>query len=395
VLRPIDTGIVGRTMLRPPTELLELNPTLITSSDTVSVFGTPLTTTGAPFCTQDGEYLRCAHAAIWVCQQIARRKDLTGPQATADLVSYAPPELQQDRALPSLGLNDEQIQAIFTNIGIPALSYPVDAIPLVLGVDQPPERPLGPDSSLHRKKAERDKAVVTLCCRYLRSGFPVLIATEWHIFVIVGFFEYDPGGYRHIRFIACDDQVGPYEIVNPFRYDRKRGRWETIIVPLPPRAWLTGEGAENDAYDRLTAHSDLPLSEWAEPGQGLETGHIQLHTQLLRGRNYKHALPQQSRAPEVVKALRLAHLSRYVWVVEAHDETKRRAGEPSVVAELIYDYTSSELPRPRCLAISYQGATTIFPPEGGTPRRIPVDPKKGTPPPWRPHDQLTAADTRQ
>jgi hypothetical protein len=62
VLKPISPGRVGRTVLVPPRRLRRA--TLTMATDEISLFGTQLRVTGAPFCEQDGEYLRCAHAAL-------------------------------------------------------------------------------------------------------------------------------------------------------------------------------------------------------------------------------------------------------------------------------------------------------------------------------------------
>jgi hypothetical protein len=62
VLRPLRIGRVGRTVLAVPPRLADATLALITEK--VSLFGNDLTVEGVPFCEQDGEYLRCAHAAV-------------------------------------------------------------------------------------------------------------------------------------------------------------------------------------------------------------------------------------------------------------------------------------------------------------------------------------------
>src|SRR4051794_32208472 len=73
-LKPIAPGRVGRTVLRPPPRLS--NATLALATDRISLFGTPLEVRGAPFVEQDGEYLRCAHAAAWMCHYSAALRGL-------------------------------------------------------------------------------------------------------------------------------------------------------------------------------------------------------------------------------------------------------------------------------------------------------------------------------
>src|ERR1700761_1271602 len=66
-----------------------------------------------------------------------------------------------------------------------------------------------------------DRRLITVICRYLNSRFPVLIGAGDHAFVLVGWFRRDDGG---VSFVACDDQVGPYEVIDdPFDTTRRRG----------------------------------------------------------------------------------------------------------------------------------------------------------------------------
>ncbi len=98
---PHADGHIGRTVLVPPAALR--SATLATIYDEVSLFGNRLAVNGAPFSEQDGEYLRCAHAAIWVCHYSAFRRGLVGRQLTADLVALTPALLSAVRALPRPG----------------------------------------------------------------------------------------------------------------------------------------------------------------------------------------------------------------------------------------------------------------------------------------------------
>lgn len=394
VVRPLDEGVVGRTMLRPPNDLLAKNPVLADCTDTVSVFGTPFNIRGVPFATQDAEYLRCAHIAAWMCHYSAHRRGLIGRQLTTELAAYAPAEVSDGRRLPSDGLNDQQLQAVFTRAGLPAIRYAISDIPTVVGVDQQPRVAAAGGRARSRTKGEQDRATITTVCRYIRSGFPVLVSTEKHVFVLVGYIERSPGGHRHIDFIAADDQVGPYEIVNPRLADRKRGGWQAITIPLLPRVLLAGESAETDAAATLTTlrrldANDVPIpGDWAAIARGLDSGRYRLQTLLLLASDYKRNLPLQGRAAETVERLRLAQLSRWLWIVEAHDEKRRLAGQPSVLAEFVYDYTSSDRPAPRRLAVAHQGSLTTFNPDTNQPHRYSPLPEG----PWRSHPTCRQQD---
>ena len=218
-LRPLSQGLVGRTMVAPP-DRLAAKATLVLTTDHVSLWGNRLSVRGVPFCEQDVEYLRCAHAAAWMCHYYAVCEGLVGRKLTAELVELTPVGGNVERALPSKGLFPHQLQSIFGASGQPALFYGVSHLPSVEGVQDPPQK-LAPDGKTGLDRGLYDTRIFSIICRYLNAGFPVLVGTIDHAFVIVGW--YRERGTR-IRFVACDDQHGPYELVkSPFKTGAHRG----------------------------------------------------------------------------------------------------------------------------------------------------------------------------
>jgi hypothetical protein len=94
----------------------------------------------------------------------------------------------------------------------------------------------------------------------------------------------------------------------------------------------------------------------------LMAGEIGLRCFLLSNPEYKQRLAEQRRSEPVVRALRLARLPHFVWVVEAHDKDALRAGKPSVEAELIFD-TTSERDDPRLCALTLPGGCVVVDPD--------------------------------
>jgi len=362
ILRPVRQGLVGRTLLAPPPDLVAHEPRLVDVSDDISFFGTDLNVVGAPFSQQDGEYLRCAHASVWMCHYIAYRKRLTGRVATANLVNLSPPEPLGARALPSAGLHLGQMQAVFSATGLPALLYELGHLPSVLGVEQPPEvaqeKPPKPYGAW-------DHRVISVACRYLNSGFPVLVTTSNHAFVLVGYYFRADG---KVTFVASDDQLGPYvEIEDPLA-DPLHEEWWELMVPLPPKVYLTGESAENDAVESiLNIHKDPDATDFLRQlHKDYASDQLAVRTFLQRGRDYKANLARQNRDDEVVRELRLARMSHWVWIVEVHDHATADH-DKHVRAEFVYDSTSYDL-QPARLAVSFPDVTTVIPPDDG-PRR--------------------------
>lgn len=362
VLRPSTIGPVGRTVVAPPPAVEEAVTTII--EDRVSVFGATLTVKGAPFCQQDGEFLRCAHVAAWVCHYAAFRRGLVARRLAGAFVQMAPQGFSLERSLPSKGMKANELQAVFGELGQPALFYGLSNMPRVPGVDDPvPDTDPGDPSGSPRAPGYWDTRIFSVICRYLNSGFPVLVATANHAFVLVGWFR---DGDGPIRLVACDDQRGPYEIIDsPFTDDR--APWQALMIPLPPKVYLSGEMAETVAHRRFRewGGTEGAPAAWASLEAGLrDKSTVSLRTVLIDSRKYKAALSDQGRPEGMVRVLRLARLPQWVWVVEAHDRALRKAGEPSVLAEVVFDTTSSDL-SPREDAIVLPGAVKTNPPEGG------------------------------
>jgi hypothetical protein len=371
-LKPIQRGRVGRTVLEPPPRLAGAVLTLAT--DSASLFGNHLEVTGVPFLEQDTEYLRCAHAAAWICHYHAALRGLVGRQLTARLVELSPTALWHERALPSPGLTLNQLQAVFAATGQPALFYGLSRMPDVRGVKTP--IPKYDQHGRLKHPGLWDTRIFSVVCRYLNAGFPVLVSTTDHAFVLVGWFK---AGTR-IRFVARDDQWGPYEtITSPFT-DR-RAPWKAFMVPPPPKVYLSGESAESTAHLWLRAQGargGVPAS-WQALAAGLTTDQVSLRTFLRSNRDYKSELPRQSRGDDVTRLLRLARLPHWVWVVEAQLRGERATGKPAVIAEVVFDSTSSDRD-PRLDALSLPGASGTFPPDDGARAGA-----AGTAQPWSSH----------
>lgn len=355
VLKPLSSGPVGRTVLSPPPQLGAVTLALV--EDEVSFFGRRLRVLGIPFSQQDGEYLRCAHAAAWICHYTAHRRGLVGRHSTASIVDQAPSLLSAHRALPSKGMNLNQLQAVFGAMGQPALFYGTSNMPRVRGVQDP--EPLVDDAGEAMDPGFWDSRLFSVICRYLNSGFPVLIGGQDHAFALVGWFR--DGG--RVRFVACDDQVGPYEVIDsPFTH--YKAPWHSIMVPLPPKVFLTGESAENAAYELILAYG-LNTAALQPLADGLRSGTLQLRSSLREVRAFKEEVEVQASSDEALRAVRLARLPHFVWTVEAHD-TAQCGSEPCVYAAALYDSTSNDL-SPTLNILSLPGVVGVYPPDGGEP----------------------------
>jgi hypothetical protein len=379
VCRPVELGAVGRTVLRWPKSLD--GSVLAHIDDEVSLFGNRLTVRGAPFCQQDTEFLRCAHAAAWVCHYTAYRRGLVGRHLTAAFAHSAPGLLSPHRALPSKGLTPHQVQAIFAAMGQPAVMLDINGLPRVQGVPNP--TPLSDSDGNRLPGGLWDSRIFSIICRYLNSGFPVFIGTADHAFTVVGWKR----DGAHVRFVVNDDARGPYLRIDSPLDDVPRRPWQLMMVPMPPKVYLGAEGAENAGYTTLSVLGAATgaSASMTSLSVNVANGDVALRTLLLDGNHYKDKLRQRGVDAETVRLLSLARLPHYVWVVEAHDVMKCAADEPCVIAEVVFDSTSHDA-RPRKDALLGPGFASTFPP-GGAPATITT-----SVPNWRSHlEELGAA----
>jgi hypothetical protein len=349
VIRPTYLGALGRTVIAPPHEHDALGARLTRIVDRPSLFGNPLEISGVPFCQQDGELLRCAHAAAWVCHYVAFHHRIVGRRVTADIAAMPSVEGSKYRSLPSTGLTGEQLQGVFSAIGIPALFYEIDHLPK-LPADIVPEQGMSPED--HNRRV-RDERVFRVVCRYLNSGFPVVALTEGdkgnHAFTLVGWMTGKDG---RLRLIACDDQIGPYEEIGSPELDaERRGTWRGFMIPLPSDVYLTGEAAENRARQIVAAEYDHADSDDAAGPSDLAKiapkllvlgSGVSVRSRLIEGRRYKAMVSRQERHPEAVRVARMAYLPRWVWVIEFQDSDLRDANKPCVLAEIVFDSSSHD-----------------------------------------------------
>jgi hypothetical protein len=342
-------------MLAPPHEFAD--SLLATVTEQVDFFGQPLSVTAVPFSQQDTQIGRCAHVAAWICHYSAYLRGDVSRRAIADFSLRADANVAEGRPLPSQGLNALQLSNLMREFDLPPILYRMGSLP---------DSGIGPPIPDHDEDADPgtwDTRAVPILCRFLNSSYPVLVGTHDHAFVIVGYREYKDGGDSgtKIRFIRHHDQRGPYlwvdDILNDV--DPQTGDvytpWQLLLAPVPEKLWLLPEAAERKgrtllrAFDIVAATGQLNDLE----KQGLLT----FRTSAMKSNHYKRILVERGLDPESVRELRLARMSRFVWVVEAVD--RQAIGKvPAVVGEAVFDSTSSDLD-PLLLALRVPSALLI------------------------------------
>lgn len=354
VIRPSALGRVGRTMLLPPPTLADAVQTAV--FDTVNFFGHELRVRAVPFAQQDTQLGRCAHVAAWICHYAAYLRGDVARHTMADFSVFADASVAEGRPLPSQGLTGLQLSNLMREFDLPPIVYRMGLIP---GSGQEPPVPEHDDDD---DPGTWDTRAVAVLCRFLNSSYPVLVGTHDHAFVVIGYRRIEGAGGPWIEFVRHDDQRGPYltigdilDDVDPATGERYQP-WQLILAPVPAKLWLLPEAAERTGRSFLEGYD-------AYDGRGTlaalgRRSRLTFRTIAMTSAEYKVAAGRRGLDEACVRELRLARMPRLIWVVEAVNRRARAAGKPSVVGEVIFDSTSSDVD-PNLLAIRVPGALLI------------------------------------
>lgn len=346
VMRPTPKP-VGRTALAPPPGIRAAASCLAKHS--VRPAGDRHCVDAYPFLSQDGQYGRCAHAAIWSIARYHHLRHGTGKHSIAAVVEAAGTRETIDRTFASGGLHLHEVAGAFRKLGLPALMYDPRKLPKV---------------DRHQETLE------SVACRYLDSGFPVALNTHAHLTVLTGY-GYDGD---QIVFVRSDDNVGPYELVHEWRDGTDRlGEWEMLMIPLPGRIHVPSEYAETAARREVDRISGATDTLWFR--QMLKNGELRLRTYAIDSPEYKCALPD--RDPQLPEEVVVHHqsvpLASWIWITEFQDASIPADESAKVLAEVVIDATSHRL-NPRPLLANLPDACYAWLPDERAARRKPLTP---------------------
>ena len=339
VLRPLPSTPVGRTMIAPPPGLA--GAIRCEATERVSLFGTPLWITAMPFLSQDAEYLRCAHATLWMLLRHAHLAHGLPRRLTAEVHDAALGGVIVGRQVPSEGLSVQQMLSGATRLGLsPGLMH----LPVTPEEDAAADTVAEPVDAAPGGRADPQAGRLSLravLCRYVNSQLPPLVISSSHAWVVVAY-RRGPDDDRRVTLWRHDDARGPYlEVDDPFAEPEDAHRpWQTAILPLLPAIYVTAERAE--AAGRLWFAGYLRGADDDEPvARAAAAGELTFRTYVVRSDEYLEGLWARGVDPALADLYRLAALPEHLWVVEAVDRAARRAGHPDVVGEALVDATAS------------------------------------------------------
>lgn len=311
VVRPTSKP-VGRTVMGVPKRLKDF--IACRARQPISTFGFDRHVEGFPFLTQDGEYARCAHAAVWAVARYYHLKLGHAKHSMAAVVDATGTDQLPDRTTMSGGLTVDEVVLAFRRFGYPVVAYL-------------PARPL------------RDVSFDSVVRMYLDSGFPIVLSTPSHLTVLIG---YSVGERNSTNWIRSDDNLGPFEYVttwNPSdQTDERLGRWQSVLVPLPGRIHVPAENAFAAAMghlERIATATDGP----AELKPLLERGVLESRTFAIESARFKRDLSSSSRPPEIMEHYLPLPMPVWVWVMELYADND---GPMRILGSIVLDATSSK-----------------------------------------------------
>jgi hypothetical protein len=369
VIRPLPHTPVGRTMIRPPPRLRDA--VLCVAESRAHLFGRELKVEAMPFMSQDGVYLRCAHACMWMQLHHAYLSRSDVPRLLpADVRDAALGGEVGGRQLPHDGLSESQVLDALTKLGFTAA-------------------PMRPDWT-RRPGDANDLRTPGVLARYINSQMPPMVHTADHAWLAVGYYYDGEPGDGTARFVFHDDTLGPY--LDPLEQpglehldiglqrrlasedaavpDRVKP-WLRVVAPLPSKLYLTAPKAERLGIERMEYVAreklarDRPfVDRFVETDALRRAGNtddpqpVGYRTYAVLSNRFKAGL--RGRVPDDLADVYMQlGLSRYIWVVEALDMARAtNPSAPCVIGEAIIDGTALDLEpdnRPALLARNVAG----------------------------------------
>jgi hypothetical protein len=315
VVRPVGAAAIGRTVLAPPQELAPFVSCAVT--DDVNLFGSDLVVRASPFMSQDSQLGVCVHVTAWVVAYYHHHAFGGRRWLPSEIAAAAPLHRGRRVPVPAEGLTIEQLSGILDELELPPIVY------------------------RNEKLGEED--LFSICCRYLNSGLPVIVAGGNYAWVLVGYRRVRTGTDVAIEFIRQNDQTAPYEIVsNPFTDQPAYRPWDYLVVPLPKKLYVSGERAEGaarakvrEALTQSTKASDRALLDQ------LDRHEVKFRSTALPSNEFKRSTSGAERpmSPALAAAYQWMPMPRWVWAVELVDAALYDLGDRSVVGEVIVDAT--------------------------------------------------------
>lgn len=368
VIRPLDTGAVGRSLLDPFYFNLEPEKAFIRKTEyRITAYGKQLTVKAFPYSMQDGETTTCAETTILNISDYYSQRYPDYRFILPSTISRISNNVRYQRPLPSQGLRFEVITKVFLETGFFPVSY-----------------------FMKSKNAIKLKHIMHY---YIESGIPVAIglginANQKHSIIGIGHGEFHvdklgrtndsikngEAGVLYIsdtadivdQYCVMDDNQVPYTMYPCKIEEPTTGKGEPVLklndktieylmVPLSQRMLLVAD----DAYEICTktlvnkdfgilakidevTHKKIidPTSEYIK-NLGSEENPLCIRLFMASSKNFKKARQRQymGTTSEMLDIYSETSFSRFIWVCELYT----RATYPThAIGELVLDATANK-----------------------------------------------------
>ena len=399
VLRPVEVGIVGRTLLRP-WRSLDRAYFLSVQEAEVHIAGVRLKATGAPFIQQDGMAITCAQSSMWMVLRYISSivpMRLAGPYEISR-VSAAESPFEQ-RIVPSSGLSARSMVQGFKNLGLGTLFEMRPSIEHEKGVDCAQALWMAGWDPVARIYAsiESRMPVIALLNSDGRFGHAVTVVGHLHRPEVVSLTKaisraklrrstgdkvIVPSHEWTDAFIVHDDSTGPYRILpvderarkeleseepycrllTPKEYAHVEGSVTGLVSPMPDKVYLTGDVADEQATSFLSYSGTVDELQDAERCQvrsaralmdsmNNEKDPAVIRTYFIRSEDFKKALQvsdgsqDDEMLPKVRDAFLATPMPTYIWLSEISTLSlfsSAREQDRRIVGEMVLDATSNK-----------------------------------------------------
>lgn len=362
VIRPLENGPVGRTMLTPPPECKAAMMCLV--EDEAHLFGWGLRVRGTPFIGQDQQLVRCAHAVQWMVLYHAYLDGEAPRTLTADISEASGRAAPAARTLPSHGLSAQQLLVGLETLG------------------RSPRKVELPTASSPASKDRREKSLFATICRHINSRIPPIVCSPNHAWLVVGYEAPDKGEHDDIVVFRHDGIYGPYRRVDdPWEEpDQFLHRfWSYAIAAYPPKAHLEAEVAETVGRWFLQQEAEAASDNaYPELASAIRDDRVHYRTYCARSSDYKRMLRGERAGvdPGLRDLYCFTQWPRFVWIVEAIDQQRRGVSGSEgqcVLGEVVLDSTENRLAHAddlRPLALHASGQASAHEPDHAHDRHL-------------------------
>ena len=291
-------------------------------TEKVDLFGWPFKITAMPFISQDTQFLRCAHASLWMVLAHARRAHGLPQRLPAEVYDAALGGVMVGRQLPSDGLSAFQLFSAMERLGLS------------------PARKTVPKTKAD-EAAAGNLRLYGMVCRYINSSLPPIAISSSHAWVMVAYRRAPSAGNALVQLWRHDDARGPYlPVDDPWNETNPAHQgWESLYLPLLAKAHVDAERAEVVGRSWKSSYelTDFYVGSTLEVAQQRpnEEDRATLRTFLVRSNYFKETLTARGVPAELAASYRLASMPRYIWVIEVVDRQLRRMRLPDVIGEIV------------------------------------------------------------